>query len=114
MVQKWTLCVEVSCHPNPGQAIITYVIHNQALNHVLQNKKGVSGRTPNNETYYIVLVEGIKATKKHGANNIAVVTNYELVSNQVKGIYKVRKDNLKPLHREAKTIANQFHTFTID
>ena len=88
MVQKWTLCIEVSCHPNPGQAVITYLLHNQALNDVLQNKRAVSGRTTNNEEYYIALVEGPKVEKEHGANNIAVVTNYELISNQMNGVYK--------------------------
>ena len=29
------------------------------------------------------------------------------------GVYKVWKDNLKHLHREAKNIANKLHTFTI-
>ena len=114
MVQKWTLCIEVSCHSNPGQVVIPYILHNQALNHVLQNKRVVSRRTTNNETYYISLVEGLKVAKKHGANNIAVVTNSELISNQINGAYKVQKDNLKHLHREAKTITKQFQTFTID
>ena len=81
MVQKWTLCIEVSCHPNPGQAVITYLFHNQATNHVLQNKIEVSGRTTNNEAHYVALVEGLKAAKKHGANNIAVVTNSDLIYN---------------------------------
>ena len=83
MVQKWTLCIEVSCHPNPGQAIITYLLQTQATNHVLQNKRAVSGRTTNNEEYYIALVEGPKVEKEHGANNIAVVTNSNLMSNQM-------------------------------
>ena len=81
MVQKWTLCIEVSCHPNPSQVVITYLLHNQATNHVLQNKREVFGRTTNNEAYYIALVEGLKAAKIHGANNIAVVTNSNLISN---------------------------------
>ena len=102
MVQKWTLCIEVSCHPNPGQAIITYLLQTQATNHVLQNKRAVSGRTTNNEEYYIALVEGPEVEKEHGANNIAVVTKYELISNQVNGVYEFRKDNLKSTYRSKK------------
>jgi hypothetical protein len=85
-----------------------------ALNHVLQTKREVHGKTTNNEAYYIALVEGIKTTKKYGANDIVVFTNSELICNQMKGIYQVRKDNLKPLHREARIVVAQFQCFTIN
>ena len=64
MVQKWTLCIEVSCYPNPGQEIIGCVLHYMALNHVLQTKREVHGKTTNDEAYYIVLVEGLKEAQK--------------------------------------------------
>ena len=114
MVQKWELSIEVSCYPNPDQAVITYVLHNKSLNHVLQSQREVYGRTTNNEAYYIALVEGLKTAKKNGANDIVVFTNSELICNQMKGIYQVRKDNLKLLHREARIVAPQFHSFTIN
>ena len=81
MVQKWTLCIEVSCYPKLGQAIITYVFHNMTLNHVLHTKREVYGNTTNNEAYYISLVEGLKAAKKYGVNDIVVLTNSELICN---------------------------------
>jgi hypothetical protein len=55
----------------------------------------------------------LKVAKKHGANDIVVFTNFELIYNQMKGIYEVRKDNLKLLHREARIVVAQFHSFTI-
>ena len=106
--------IEVSCQPNPGQVVIYYLLHNKATHHVLQNRRELSGRTTNNEAYYIALVEGLKATKEYGAKNIAVVTNSLLICNQMNGEYKVWKDHLKLLHREAKNVATQFHTFTIN
>ena len=92
MVQKWTMCIEVSCHPNPGQPVNYYLVHNQATNHVLKNRRQVSGRTTNNEAYYIVLVEGLKAAKEHGAKNIALVTDSILICNQMNGKYKVQEN----------------------
>ena len=106
MVQKWTLCIEVSCYPNPGQAIISYILYNNATNKVFQQKNDVCGRTTSNEAYYIALIEGLKTTKKHGDNNIVVFTNSELVCNQMKGTYRVKKDNLKLLHRESRISAS--------
>jgi ribonuclease HI len=76
-----------------------------ALNHVLQTKREVCGKTTNNEAYYIALVEGLKATKKYGVNDIVVFTNSELICNQIKGVYQVLKYNLKPLHREVRIVA---------
>ena len=114
MVQKWTLCIEVSCYPNrPGKATIAYVLYNNASNKVFQQMKDVCGRTTNNEAYYIALIEGFKSAKHYGANDIAVFTNSELICNQMKGVYQVKKENLKPLYREAKIMAAQFHCFTI-
>ena len=85
-----------------------------ATNHVVHGKKEVHGRTTNNEAYYIALVEGLKVAKKHDVNDIQVFTNSELICNQMKGIYRVRADNLKPLYREAINWSCQFQTFTID
>ena len=113
MVQKWTLCIEVSCYPNLGKAIIAYILYNNATNKVFQRKNDVCGRTTSNEAYYIALIEGLKTTKEHGANDIVVFTNSELVCNQMKGTYRVRKDNLKLLHSEVRISASQFHSFTI-
>ena len=113
MVQEWTLCIQVSCYPNPGQAIIEYVLCNNFLNDAFQRKREIRGRTTINEAYYIALLEGLKTAKMYSANDICVYTNSLLLCNQMKGIYQVRKMNLLPLHVEARTIAAEFHSFTI-
>lgn len=94
MVQKWHLCIEVSCFPNPGWEM--------------------PGMTTKNEAYYISFVEGLKEEKQHDVSDIEVFTNSELIYNQMKGIYRVRKDNLKPLHKEAINWSCQFQNFTIN
>jgi ribonuclease HI len=114
MVHKWTLCLEVSCCPNPGQAKIKYVIYNNASNQVVQRTRDVYGRTTNNEAYYIALVEGLKDAKKYGAKDIVVYTNSELICNQMKGLYQVRAIDLKPIHKEATIQAARFQSFNIN
>ena len=91
----------MSCYPNPGQAIIEYVLRNNFLNDAFQRKREIRGRTTNNEAYYIVLIEGLKIAKMYSANDICVYTNSELLCNQMKGLYQVRKNNLISLHVEA-------------
>ena len=62
----------------------------------------------------IALIEGIQTKGNHGANDIGVFTNSKLVCNQMKGTYKVKKEHLKLLYREARIIASQFDSFTIN
>ena len=112
MEHKWTLCIEVSCFPNLGQATIRYIIYNNALKHTLEIKKYVCGKTTNNKAYYISLVEGLKEEKTYGINDISVYTNLELICNQMEGIYQVRKDNLKH-KKKARITAAQFQSFNI-
>ena len=113
MVEKWTLCIEVSCYPNLGQVMITCVLCNIVMNKVLQRKIIVPGSTTNIEAYYIALIEGLGTTREYGSKGIVVFTNSELVCNQMKGVYRVKKERLKQLHGEAKNIVSQFQSFSI-
>ena len=79
MVEKWTLCIDVSCYPNPGKAIITYVLYNIVTSKVLQRKMNILGRTKNNNAYYIALIEGLGIAREYGSNGIVVFTNSKLV-----------------------------------
>ena len=95
MVNKWTLCIDVSCYPNPGRAIIAYVLVNNVSHEAFQRNWDISARTTNNEAYYVALIEGLKAAKNYGASDISVFTNSELLYNQMKGVYQVRKYQFK-------------------
>ena len=87
MVEKWKLCIEFSRYPNLGKAVITYVLSNITTSKVVQRKMNIPGRTTNNEAYYIGLIEGLVTTMEYGSNGIVVFTNYELVCNQMNGVY---------------------------
>ena len=86
MVEKWKLCIEVACYPNLGKAVITYVLSNIVTSKSIQRKMNISGRTTNNEAYYIGLIEGLGTTIEYGSNGIVVFTNFELVCNQMNGV----------------------------
>ena len=109
MVNKWKLCIDVSCYPNLGRAIIAYVLVNNVSHEAFQRNWDISARTTNNEAYYVALIEGLKAAKNYGANDISFFTNSTLMCNQILGVHQVRKVNLKPLHKEAKTLLFNFN-----
>ena len=95
MVEKWKLCIDVSCYLNPGKAMITYVLSNILTSKVVQRKMNILRRTTNNEAYYIALIEGLGTTMEYGSNGIVVFTNSKLVCNQMNGVYQVKKERLK-------------------
>jgi len=38
MVEKWALCIEVSCYPNQGKEVISYVLHNIVMKNSSKGK----------------------------------------------------------------------------
>ena len=70
-------------------------------------------RTKKNEAYYIALIEGLRTTREYGSNAIVVFTNSELVCNQMKGMYQVKKERLKQLHGKANNIVRKNYFFSI-
>ena len=95
MVEKWKLCIEVSCYPNPGKAMITYVLSNIVTSKLVQRRMHIPERGTNDEVYYITLIEGLRTTREYGSNGIVVFTNSKLVCNQMKGMYQFKKERLK-------------------
>ncbi len=67
------------------------------------------GTTTNNVAEYTALVQGLTyALDRYPAAEIEVRMDSELAIKQMKGIYKVKHPNLKPLHAEAKALASHF------
>ena len=73
----------------------------------------IPGRTKNVEAYYIALIEDLGTTREYGSNGIVVFTNSEVVCNQMKGVYQVKKERLKQLHGKENNIVSQFNFFGI-
>ena len=113
MVEKWTLCIDFSCYPNPGKAVITYVLSDIVTIKVVQRKMNIPGRTTNNEAYYIALIEGLGTAREYRSNGIVVFTNSKLVCNQMKDMYQVKKETLKQLHLKSNNIVSQFQFLSI-
>ena len=93
--------------------MITYVISNITAGKVVQRKMNIPGITTNNEAYYIALIEGLGTTIEYGSNGIVVLTNSQLVCNQMNDVYQVKKERLKELHGITNNIVSQFNFFSI-
>ena len=63
------------------------------------------GRQTNNYAEYRGLIAALEWAREHGVGDLEVVSDSLLMVEQMRGAYKVKSSNLKPLHREATAIA---------
>ncbi len=72
------------------------------------------GEATNNQAEYKALIAGLAAAVELGAESVGVFADSELIVNQVKGLYKVKNEGLKPLFDEAKTLIGKFKVCNIE
>jgi ribonuclease HI len=66
------------------------------------------GKATNNEAEYLALIDGLKAASEWKPDRLEVFLDSKLVVEQLKGSYRVRKPELKPLYDEAKVLLGGF------
>jgi ribonuclease HI len=71
------------------------------------------GTVTNNVAEYRALLLGLERARELRASEIEVVGDSELIANQVRGIYKVKHEAMKPLHREALAALKDFERWSI-
>lgn len=105
-----TLNVDGASRGNPGLAGIgIYICEN---NKVLLEEKEYLGEKTNNEAEYLSLIIGLQRALEFG-RNVSVVSDSELIVNQVKGTYKAKQPHLKDLLIKAKEEIIKFDYFEI-
>jgi ribonuclease HI len=85
---------------NPGPAAIAAVVSDEN-GEVLTDSAETIGIASNNVAEYKALILGIELGRELGADEIELVGDSELIVKQVRGEYKVKKPDLKPLHAAA-------------
>jgi ribonuclease HI len=66
------------------------------------------GVATNNEAEYRALIDGLKAVSEWKPDRLEVFLDSKLVVEQLKGAYRVRKNELMQLYDEAKTLLGGF------
>lgn len=93
---------------NPGRAAIGGVIKNEKGETICSYAKYI-GETTNNVAEYSALIEGLTQSKSYmtpGAT-LKVYMDSNLIVNQLKGNFKVKKPHLKQLHDRALLAASE-------
>ncbi len=62
------------------------------------------GQKTNNEAEYLALIEGLRAVAEWKPDRVEIFLDSNLVVEQIKGKYRVKKAELQPLHKQAKEL----------
>ncbi|MBN1368800.1 MAG: ribonuclease HI family protein [Dehalococcoidaceae bacterium] len=97
---------------NPGHAAIGVVIAD-VKGQVLETISRYIGITTNNQAEYLALIAGLEAASMMGADEVRVKVDSELVVKQLKGQYRVKNADLRPLYLKAADLLSGFKKYSL-
>src|SRR5258707_8710131 len=109
---KLTVNVDGVARGNPGPPAIGVVVRGPE-GEVLEERGVRIGRATNNVAEYKALLLGIELAAAHGASELELVGDSELVVRQVEGRYKVKDPTMRKLHGEVKRALGPFEGWSI-
>jgi len=98
---------------NPGPASYGVVIRDPRGDIVTKLKKYI-GRMTNNVAEYYGLIAALDYAQSHGVRAIRIESDSELLVKQMRGQYKVKSEDLRPLFERAHKMSQTFDSFRID
>jgi len=108
----YTANIDGAARGNPGPAAYGVVVRRpDGKTHESLGK--YIGRTTNNVAEYYALIAALDYAAASGIRRLRVYSDSQLIVNQIKGIYKVKHPDLRPLHERAKKQAAGLESFTI-
>lgn len=110
--KKLRLWIDGGSRGNPGPCAIGVVIEDEDGN-VVETIRRTIGFGTNNLAEYRALLTALERAESLGAGEVEVFSDSELLVRQLKGEYKVKSENLRPLHAEALRRMEGFASFVI-
>src|ERR1700691_1849814 len=97
---------------NPGPASYGVVIRD-AKGEIVAKLKKYIGRTTNNVAEYYGLIAALDYAQSHVIRALQIESDSELLVKQMRGQYKVKSEELRPLFERAKKMSVTFEHFAI-
>ncbi len=97
---------------NPGPAASAYAIFGPA-GELLDKGARTIGRRTNNEAEYEALIWAVQRAKAITCGDVRFHSDSELMVRQVNGVYRVKKEHLKPLVEKVRAEAAAFKSFRL-
>jgi ribonuclease HI len=98
---------------NPGPAAYALILKDASGKVVFQLGKKL-GRQTNNVAEYYALLAALDYAVGQGIKALRIRSDSELLVQQMKGHYRVKSPDLKPLHERASKLARQLEYFVIE
>lgn len=98
---------------NPGPAAYGVIIRD-AKGEVVARLKKYIGQSTNNVAEYFGLIAALDYAETHGIRALRIHSDSELMVKQMRGQYKVRSEDLRPLFERAKKMSQSLESFRID
>ena len=97
---------------NPGEAGTGVVILDEQGDELVATGKYL-GQCTNNEAEYRALLYGLEKCAELGSGRLKVHLDSELIVKQIRGEYKVKHPNLKPLFQQAMVKLSGFASYSV-
>jgi ribonuclease HI len=108
----WRANIDGGSRGNPGPAAYGVVIRDPRGEIVTRLKKYI-GRTTNNVAEYYGLIAALDYAQSKHIRALHIESDSELLVKQMRGQYKVKSGDLKPLFERAKKMSQSFASFQI-
>jgi ribonuclease HI len=110
---KLVLHVDGGARGNPGPAAIGVVLSDHEGG-VVATFSDTIGETTNNVAEYRALLRGLELAAEHGAREVRVINDSELVARQLTGAYRVKHAAMQDLHGQAMALLHGFDAWSIE
>ena len=113
MSKTFTVNIDGGARGNPGPAGWGVVVQDTA-GEVIAELFGALPHATNNVAEYSGLLAALDWCAEHGAAIVHVRSDSLLLVQQMRGVYKVKHEGLKPLHGRARLLAHQIGKTTFE
>jgi ribonuclease HI len=112
-VAAYRINIDGGSRGNPGPASYGVVIRDGRGEIAAKLKKYV-GRSTNNVAEYYGLIAALDYAESHGVRAMRIESDSELLVKQMRGQYKVKSEDLRPLFERAQKMSKAFDSFRIE
>src|SRR6184192_2517949 len=109
----WRANIDGGSRGNPGPASYGVVIRDPRGEVIARLKKYI-GRMTNNVAEYYGLIAALDYAQSHSIGALRIESDSELLVKQMRGLYKVKSEDLRPLFERAKKMSQAFDSFRIE
>jgi ribonuclease HI len=104
--------VDGGARGNPGPAAAAAVLSSPD-GEVLESRGELIGPATNNVAEYRAMLLGIELAKAHGADEVELIGDSELIVRQIRGEWKIKNAPLRELRSEVVKALEDFDSWTV-